>query len=1083
MNQSYSQFKEQHFKYLLDGQSEILGKLEEEFFPQLNKQEASYFPTLVRMPTGTGKTGVIAIASFFGNSRGSTLILTPWKNLCTQMMEDLKTSFWNKVKLSQAEKDQYVFETDRFWPSRIGKLLEKKAEDRFIIVGTFNGLQRLESNNPILYDELKKRISLVIVDEGHYEPAVLWGRAIKHLNRPSLILTATPYRNDLRLFQVPAEKVFHYEHWRAVKAKKNPIRKTDSIELKANSKDFEAMIHEFLSLWKTHLKNTLPDRSPRAIICCQNKLFVMKALELVFDEGFSVLAFHERVEDDDFDHRPELKDLFIRNVPLARKTDEEIWIHQNKLTEGVDDPRFCSILFTYTITNDRKLVQQVGRVLRHSSQPRDQKEQKAIIVHCADYDFKDVWDSYLNYEKMIELTTGEHYREVISKYLELQPPYEYFGRRFRKRLAPFPPLGDQNADDEKTQAKNLKSIKKIIDQWQKEAWETIFTSPSVLILKIHTEFDINEFVGAMTDGLLLRDAVILNVEGENKPIIFESDGPVFWLYALIKNADILLSRSAYEISIEARYIHRVRNYLFIGDTSGVAYEEFYSKFAYGCNYFDLVKCLNDDAVVRQASLFNTQSLNTAIRRTIRQGINLDDAPYQISESKYVCQNLRAKRDGVAGERYYGLTTGRISDRIGEEKRREFNLQQFIEWVTFLADTLDDVEGKTHPFFSRFASIASAPSAADPYALILDPDPDPAMAFEPGNAGIDINDKAITWITKKQEKVELEETVFVFETTKNDEWPYSISIQIEHDNPGKPLITQIECRYEPGKRRFQFRKGGKSEFEVIYNNDVFPVAQLLNTHHDRYAITLKEPELVYHNRQFFNIDYSQSEAKFTNYFLKITSLKNVNCEKIPSEIKDDGKRNLEFWPDRTVFNITLSKILTKTQFGEEIEWLYCDDPNKEIADFIMANFTKRVIVFAHCKYGKGSRISVSVFHELCSQAAKSLVYFRTRRNPPNINHWNRNALWEGTKIKRWRIGTPDLPENEDLWAKIRAEILNHPAGKKNIWLILGNGLEVSELLRIAGSDQETQEVGPLIHLLDGLVANCSEAGVGLRVFGN
>src|SRR5689334_3731340 len=57
---------------------------------------SSSSPCLVRMPTGTGKTGVIACLARLSNS-GSTLVLTPWAHLRDQMIADLTTHFWSKI--------------------------------------------------------------------------------------------------------------------------------------------------------------------------------------------------------------------------------------------------------------------------------------------------------------------------------------------------------------------------------------------------------------------------------------------------------------------------------------------------------------------------------------------------------------------------------------------------------------------------------------------------------------------------------------------------------------------------------------------------------------------------------------------------------------------------------------------------------------------------------------------------------------------------------------------------------------------------------------------------------------------------
>jgi hypothetical protein len=617
--------------------------------------------------------------------------------------------------------------------------------------------------------------------------------------------------------------------------------------------------------------------------------------------------------------------------------------------------------------------------------------------------------------------------------------------------------------------------------WVEEARSSIYAPPNVLILRTKEDFQLSDLVDSMTDSLLLRDGIPLTPTGDDKPVIHEEFGPVMWLYALIRNSDILLRRSAYEITIEARFVHLARGYLFIADTSGISHEEYLSKYANAADYFTIAKCLNADDTVRQASLFNTQSLNTAVRRAVRQGVNLDVAPYQISESKYVCQNIRARVQANSTERYFGLTTGRISQRVGREKRSSFNLAEFTKWAEDLARDLDHAARSTHSFLGRFAKVSRAPVTAKPYALILDPDPDPADIAQShlANATESI---AVLRVIESEKEVGFEETVFLIEASADEKWPFVMKVELKEGKKGAALVTEILLRYEPDAGRFVFKKGNKTTIEVLYRNDTFSFAHFLNSHHDRYAITLAEPPLVYHNFQFFSLDYSQAEAKFSTYVKRIPALKDVDFEKIPKKVSATKKSRMTAWPDNSVFSKTIANVIDKRRFGS-LDWLFCDDLDNELADFIAANFDERKVAFIHCKYGGGSKLSATAFHDLCSQASKNLVYLRTNRFPDRIMTWNRDSFWNKTKIKRWIIGSARLPERKDLWMKLRHDILDHPAGHVEIWLVLGDGLEVEKLQELAGQPNETPELGPLLHLLDGLVANCAEAAATLKVFGN
>ena len=71
----------------------------------------------------------------------------------------------------------------------------------------------------------------------------------------------------------------------------------------------------------------------------------------------------------------------------------------------------------------------------------------------------------------------------------------------------------------------------------------------------------------------------------------------------------------------------------------------------------------------------------------------------------------------------------------------------------------------------------------------------------------------------------------------------------------------------------------------------------------------------------------------------------------------------------------------------------------------------------------------------------------------------------------------------MWDYLRSRILDHPSATIEVWLVLGNGLDVDMLKRVVTEEDRPPQVGPFVHLLDGLVANCYESGVRLRVFGH
>src|ERR1700721_1898646 len=63
----------------------------------LEKPEKS---ALVQMPTGSGKTGVIAVLSALSAHNGPVLVISPSRPLVDQLADDIREGFWKTMKSS-----------------------------------------------------------------------------------------------------------------------------------------------------------------------------------------------------------------------------------------------------------------------------------------------------------------------------------------------------------------------------------------------------------------------------------------------------------------------------------------------------------------------------------------------------------------------------------------------------------------------------------------------------------------------------------------------------------------------------------------------------------------------------------------------------------------------------------------------------------------------------------------------------------------------------------------------------------------------------------------------------------------------
>jgi superfamily II DNA or RNA helicase len=93
-----------------------------------------------------------------------------------------------------------------------------------VLVGTHQALDQIRRTAledgglcQLLLDRIQNTFDLIIVDEGHYEPAASWSRGVRDFNLPTVLLSATPYRNDYKSFRVRGRFLFNYPHADAVR--------------------------------------------------------------------------------------------------------------------------------------------------------------------------------------------------------------------------------------------------------------------------------------------------------------------------------------------------------------------------------------------------------------------------------------------------------------------------------------------------------------------------------------------------------------------------------------------------------------------------------------------------------------------------------------------------------------------------------------------------------------------------------------------------------------------------------------------------------------------------------------------------
>jgi hypothetical protein len=193
-------------------------------------------------------------------------------------------------------------------------------------------------------------------------------------------------------------------------------------------------------------------------------------------------------------------------VPDPETEKATFWIHQFKLLEGIDDPRFQVLaIYEGPIQNARSLVQQVGRIIRN---PKRAPNAVGYVLEHWGGQHEQLWNGFLQYDKKVResgieafmLSTGEG---LAAQLIKSQPKTAYVEGRFRSEF-------------------DFKALSPLED----------FQLPlRVKLLRKGPSFTLQGLVGAMIDTYEERDRafesyspsvdsrVIVSVDCENSPYL------------------------------------------------------------------------------------------------------------------------------------------------------------------------------------------------------------------------------------------------------------------------------------------------------------------------------------------------------------------------------------------------------------------------------------------------------------------------------------------------------------------------------------------------------------------------------------
>lgn len=411
-------------KYLREPQIKAYEKIFEHFIINKSNQHA-----LVVLPTGTGKTGLMAISPYH-ISNGRVLIITPQTVIRDSVLGSLDPlypqNFWQMTRVfTSYEELPTVIEYTK-------KLTNEVLQSADIVILNVQKLQeRLDSS-------LIKRVDdnffdFIIIDEAHHSTAKTWKRTLRYFKDAKVLkVTGTPFRTDGE--KIEGEKIYDYGLGKAMaNGFVKSLEKIDYIpdqlfltldgntdntysleEIRQMGIRDEEWISRSIAL-SVDCNNKIIDRSlellrekreitkhPHKIIAVACSIWHAEQLKHLYSQkGAHCSIIHSELE-------PEQR---VKEFSKIENNDIDVVINVAMLGEGYDH-KFLSIAAIFRPFRHQLPYEQfVGRVLRALS--KDDVSGKlldedniASVIHHKELGLDDLWNSYKKEIKKRDIIKG-----------------------------------------------------------------------------------------------------------------------------------------------------------------------------------------------------------------------------------------------------------------------------------------------------------------------------------------------------------------------------------------------------------------------------------------------------------------------------------------------------------------------------------------------------------------------------------------------------------------------------------------------------------------------------------------------------
>ena len=341
---------------------------------------------LIHIPTGAGKTGVMAVIASV--STKNVLIIVPSASLPQQTQTEITIGFWDSIQIPNKPNIKVEL------LNTVKKIEALNGYNNTVFISTVQFLEKhfnSSTNSKKIIKILSKNIDIVFFDEGHKEPATKWRKITRSLKKKTVLFTATPYRNDSKAFDI--DKTYKYSYTLSEAIREGDVSNLKFIGFCDQSLRYGVLRaratcddYELLNIVQENVENG------KIVIRSETAGEIKHLTDFLNSSNIKTLGLHSEFQN---------TETTANNgyTAVSKQTDFQVFVSYDILTEGINIPSIKTIIFLNTFSNFRSTVQMIGRALRKSEKVVNAN---IYIPKCVLKEHEEQWNSLLDFKPSSE---------------------------------------------------------------------------------------------------------------------------------------------------------------------------------------------------------------------------------------------------------------------------------------------------------------------------------------------------------------------------------------------------------------------------------------------------------------------------------------------------------------------------------------------------------------------------------------------------------------------------------------------------------------------------------------------------------